>query len=857
MGKTNTKISLAVSGLLLVAVYTSDARIIYVDGGASGANNGSSWTDAYNYLQDALLFATYGDEIRVAQGICKPDRGANQTPADRAATFQLLDGVTLKGGYAGLGQPDPDARDIALYVTILSGDLVGNDVDVDDLAALKDEPTRADNSYHVVTGSGTDETAVLDGFSIIAGNANTLDPWGGAGMCNVLCSPSVANCTFYANAAAGFGGGMFNLDSNPSLTNCDFVRNYGAGIYNLDSGLTLTNCRFENNAGGHESGGMSNWNSKATLTDCTFGGNRASWAGAISNIWQSELMLADCVFSGNQASLYGAIQNETGSTADLVNCTFIDNHAAWDAGAILNGGSGLTLTGCRFSGNSAGRTAGAVYSDWWATLKLTNCTLIENSADEQGGAVYNDGILTATDCTFARNYLTDPGYPPSNHGGGAVYNGNRAKASLAGCTFEANAAFKGGAVFNWWGSNVVFAECRFSRNTTGQPREHADWCAGGAIYNDASHLRLMDCWFTGNATTARGGAICNDASDLKLTNCLFAGNAAFEGGAIYDDGLIIPLANCTFAQNSAARGTALAYDLFSVRKTGEIANCILLDQPNQISINPDSVITITYSDVNGGYPGQGNIDADPCFVAAGYWADANDPSITVESDDPNAVWIDGDYHLMAQAGRWDPESQSWVKDDVTSPCVDAGDPMSPIGHEPFPNGGVINMGAYGGTAEASKSYFGEPICETIVAGDINGDCKVDFSDFQILCSHWLQRGTDFVNAPPTVVITAPTNGAVIGISDPNTPIIIRADASDPDGSVVNVQFVVKHASRHRMRRRARTDHDGTDGWQFEWFWWDKEHPYPEGDFTITATAMDDEGALTVSPEIVITVHGPD
>ena len=66
--------------------------------------------------------------------------------------------------------------------------------------------------------------------------------------------------------------------------------------------------------------------------------------------------------------------------------------------------------------------------------------------------------------------------------------------------------------------------------------------------------------------------------------------------------------------------------------------------------------------------------------------------------------------------------------------------MSPIGEEPFPNGGRINMGAYGGTAEASKSYFSEPPCETIIAGDINGDCKVDFVDLSILAYHWLEEG---------------------------------------------------------------------------------------------------------------------
>jgi hypothetical protein len=57
-------------------------------------------------------------------------------------------------------------------------------------------------------------------------------------------------------------------------------------------------------------------------------------------------------------------------------------------------------------------------------------------------------------------------------------------------------------------------------------------------------------------------------------------------------------------------------------------------------------------------------------------------------------------------------------------------------HEPFPNGGIVNMGAYGGTAKASKSYFGKPPCKTIIAGDVNGDCTVNFKDVCIIFCHW-------------------------------------------------------------------------------------------------------------------------
>jgi hypothetical protein len=148
----------------------------------------------------------------------------------------------------------------------------------------------------------------------------------------------------------------------------------------------------------------------------------------------------------------------------------------------------------------------------------------------------------------------------------------------------------------------------------------------------------------------------------------------------------------------------------------------------------------TITNVEGGCTldwGEGNIDADPLFACLGY-ADENG------THDPlDDFWVNGDYHLKSEAGRWDPDSQTWIQDDVTSPCIDAGDPMSPIGWELFPNGGFINMGAYGGTPKASKTYFGEPICETIVAGDINGDGQVNRADLEIMALHW----TDEVPLP--------------------------------------------------------------------------------------------------------------
>jgi hypothetical protein len=142
-------------------------------------------------------------------------------------------------------------------------------------------------------------------------------------------------------------------------------------------------------------------------------------------------------------------------------------------------------------------------------------------------------------------------------------------------------------------------------------------------------------------------------------------------------GGIPTITNCTIVEN-------LGGGIYGSKPT--VTNSIIYFGGNAIA---DSIATITYSNIQGSWPGLGNIEADPLFVAL-YW---------ISSDSTET----GDYHLKSQAGRWDPDSQTWVQDDVTSPCIDTGDPAYPVGDEPAPNGGIINMGAYGGTDRASMT----------------------------------------------------------------------------------------------------------------------------------------------------------
>ena len=290
--------------------------IYYVDMDAPGNNDGSSWADAFRRLQDALSAAHYGDEIRVAKGIYRPDQGLGQTSGNREASFRLENGLTIKGGYAGFGEADPNARDLETYNTILSGDLNGDDG--------PHFANNSENSYLVVVCIECNESVMLDGFTITGGNA-TSDYIAG-GMLNYESSPIVKNCNFSRNSA-GQGGGMANRHSNPTVTNCIFSGNAtvygGGGMYNTDgSNPVVTDCIFiENSASMLGGGGMYNGDSSPTVTNCRFTGNYAMFGGGMYNVGGSSTTVTNCTFSENRVSAWGGgMQNEAGAMPTVTNC---------------------------------------------------------------------------------------------------------------------------------------------------------------------------------------------------------------------------------------------------------------------------------------------------------------------------------------------------------------------------------------------------------------------------------------------------------------------------------------------------------------------------------------------------------
>jgi len=392
-------------------------------------------------------------------------------------------------------------------------------------------------------------------------------------------------------------------------------------------------------------------------------------------------IVARTIIDGGQNGPVVSFYNGEGYNAPCVLSGFTITNGYWDfGGGISCEGSSPTFVNCVISGNYASWDGGGMFNSGGSPTVM-NCTFSENDA-AKGAAVFNvNGNSSFIDCTFTQNLAHESG------AGMYVWQSNP---SITDCNFNRNLAVNGAGIFNQESSPTI-TNCNFNENEA----RYGYWGFGGGVYNYQSNPIIERCIMANNYAEWGGGIACNENSSPTIKNCTISGNLTYQdGGGIYCGASSNPLiTNSTIVGNETEEADVAGIACFG-----------------------GSAPIITYSDIQGGWPGEGNIDADPLFV------------------NPN----NGDYHLKSRAGRWDPNLGSWTLDDVTSPCIDTGDPRSPIGYEPFPNGGRINMGAYGGTAEASKSYFGKPNCETIVAGDINGDCAIDFKDFAIMASHWLE-----------------------------------------------------------------------------------------------------------------------
>jgi hypothetical protein len=427
-----------------------------------------------------------------------------------------------------------------------------------------------------------------------------------------------------------------------------------------------------------------------------------------------------------------------------------------------------------------------------------------------------------------------------------MQNSENSSPTITRCIFRNNSArWSGGAIFNTDRCSPVISRSTFAWN----------WAQDGGggmcdYYN--SNARISNCIISSNSTSDNGGAMKNYESTPTLTNCTFSGNSAeSSGGGIWNGpGSSTILDNSILWDNSDSNGVHEAAQIMDTQgdKTSTISYCCIAGWTGTFAARhlPQGIPKRTQAE-----SATGIISTDPRFVDA----------------------ANGDYHLKSEGWRWDTQRKRWHYDAITSPCIDAGNPGWPLEDEPVtvpddPHNVWainlrINMGAYGGTAEASMPPHHATVLADItndgfvtardfsafarlwmtkgdmLPADLNRDKLVDLADLVLLTKDWLKYRS---GASPVVSIISPPNGALLQRRQGDS-IEIQADAWDFDGTVLKVEFFVDPT-------KIGEDINSSDGWKIDW------QDFTMGDYTITARATDNSGVTTVSLPVTITVIPP-
>ncbi|MEN6308546.1 MAG: LamG-like jellyroll fold domain-containing protein, partial [Anaerohalosphaeraceae bacterium] len=536
----------------------------------------------------------------------------------------------------------------------------------------------------------------------------------------------LSQCRFISNSAYRSGGGIYNKGSTPTISHCSFVHNTtvdygydgGAGVFNDESCPTITDCVFkENNTTYPENegdwnadgGGITNYkNSNALIARCSFNRNSAGRGGGLCNHGSSPVV-RDCTFTENRA---GGVSGSGGGMASfamddyavfppkriyaepiVIHCTFERNYTVGSSGDTYGGGGmfgGYNTIGCTFNQNKSAVGGGVVYGG-----TITGCVFNQNEATGRGGGV--SGSVDINQCIFYQN--------TAGAFGGALSN------------------------ISWHIYSQTIADSTFINNhVTGS----SDKGCGGAIYTHANSI-IKNCQFWGNTVhgiqSAYGGGIYGYDSILSITNSLFAGNCVQSvngyGGAIYDyenAGTSI-IRNSSFLANSAM-GTTNGFGggIYNYASDDVITNCILwgnsasqgaqlFTKSFQISSGVyEGTSSVTYSDIEGGFVGDGNINLPPQVVR---YPSAGDDGQWGTSDDDY-----GDLHLLPDSLCVDTGSNAAVPAEEQTGLM--GTPRLADGD--WDGTPVVDMGAY----------------EYYLFGDLNFTTDVDMEDMNLLANHWMQ-----------------------------------------------------------------------------------------------------------------------
>jgi hypothetical protein len=355
---------LAVENETIQSRQTQRDSIIYVAEGATGAHDGSSWTDAYTDLQVALAQSKAGDQIWVAKGTYYPSL------TDVSVSFSLVDGTDLYGGFAGT-ETSIDQRDLEANTTILSGE-IGDPLDV------------SDNINNILLATN----GTIDGFTIIGGySMKAMGPSGQKGQGTMGPPPLQRGQGAMDTAQVGQRPALLNGNNRPNVGNASTG---GAPSVGHSSPGEVTSGDAESTMNG---AGLVVWNVSAVvknviIENCTAGKGGGIYINNTGSLDKQPFFYHVAVQNCSSFARGGGVSIDMMSNPLFIDCAFLNNHCDGKGGGIYDDfGCSPRLYNCLFSGNSS-EMAGAMGNDGVSNAVIVNCTFTENEADQEGAALY-------------------------------------------------------------------------------------------------------------------------------------------------------------------------------------------------------------------------------------------------------------------------------------------------------------------------------------------------------------------------------------------------------------------------------------------------------------------------------------
>lgn len=501
-------------------------------------------------------------------------------PTIQAGINAAVDGDTVlvaDGTYTGDGNRDIDFYGKAIVVMSESG---SENCIID----CGGEPVEHHRGFYF--HSGENSNSVIRGFTITNGYTSA----DGAGICCSTSSPLIHDNIIIGNVTEDDGGGIYCVSSSPHIDGNVITQNTSI------SGGGGIRCRD---------------NSQPVIEGNTIVYNTAGFGGGGIQCDNSSPIIVDNEITGNSAIAGAGIHCENSSSPEIDGNTIANNIAEERGGGVaLYNSPFLTIDDTAISDNVVENGfGGGIYSEFVDSLIVSNCSIVRNTASWSGGGISSVGrVSTITGCSIAYNQA-------SGQGGGIECNNITSK--IDDCMILFNTAPIGGGLYirpEWDGTCYSTMKNCVIRGNTATGSGGGCYLGWTYAYNDVYHS-LISCDISGNSAS-RGGGICCIENETTINGCSFESNHASEegGGMYFYNSYYTPsIIFTTVSQNTSPTAAGLSYSGWDPLW---IANSIFWDNSTEeiyIAHGFDTLF-VFYSDVQGGWPGQGNIDEDPLFV---------------------------------------------------------------------------------------------------------------------------------------------------------------------------------------------------------------------------------------------------